>query len=135
MFYYALKAVVYPMAPVFDMQVGLQPLHHATQSVTFCMHLLYPQPKHANCDRCTSRMQANDGAGALTPFCTMALKRIFLMSDQDKARPLRQCPAMSLPALTGRRPPISIAVAALPHRGHRGTLLTRAAGGRTSVLV
>ncbi|CAK0731768.1 hypothetical protein CVIRNUC_000040 [Coccomyxa viridis] len=46
-FYYALKAVVYPMAPVFD-------------------------------------MQANDGAGALTPFCTMALKRIFLMSDQDK---------------------------------------------------
>ena len=29
-FYYALKAVVYPMAPVFDMQVGLQPSHHAT---------------------------------------------------------------------------------------------------------
>ena len=49
-FYYALKAVVYPMAPVFD-------------------------------------MQANDGAGALTPFCTMALKRVFLMSDLDKARP------------------------------------------------
>ena len=37
-------------------------------------------------------MQANDGAGALTPFCTMALKRIFLMSDQDKARPLKTVP-------------------------------------------
>ena len=49
-FYYALKAVVYPMAPVFDMQVGLQPSHHATHSVTLCMHLLYPQPKHASCD-------------------------------------------------------------------------------------
>ena len=36
-FYYALKAVVYPMAPVFDMQVGLQPSHHATHSVMFCM--------------------------------------------------------------------------------------------------
>ena len=54
-FYYALKAVVYPMAPVFD-------------------------------------MQANDGAGALTPFCTMALKRIFLMSDLDKARPPQTVP-------------------------------------------
>jgi len=47
-FYYALKAVVYPMAPVFD-------------------------------------LQANDGIGALTPFCVKALKRIFLMSDLDKA--------------------------------------------------
>ena len=47
-FYYALKAVVYPMAPVFD-------------------------------------LQANDGVGALTPFCVKALKRIFLMSDLDKA--------------------------------------------------
>lgn len=54
-FYYALKAVVYPMAPVFDMQAG-------------------------------------DGAGALTPFCTMALKRVFLMSDLDKARPPQTVP-------------------------------------------
>ena len=42
-FYYALKAVVYPMAPVFDMQVGLQPLHHATHRMTLCRHLLQPQ--------------------------------------------------------------------------------------------
>lgn len=47
MFYYALKAVVYPMGPVFD-------------------------------------LQANEGVGALTPFCIKALKRIFLMSDKDK---------------------------------------------------
>ena len=47
-FYYALKAVVYPMAPVFN-------------------------------------LQANDGIGALTPLCVKALKRIFLMSDLDKA--------------------------------------------------
>ena len=57
MFYYALKAVVYPMAPVFD-------------------------------------LQANDGRGALTPYCVKALKRIFLMSDQDKARPLTACSAI-----------------------------------------
>ena len=31
-------------------------------------------------------LQANDGIGALTPLCVKALKRIFLMSDLDKAR-------------------------------------------------
>ncbi len=50
-FYYALKAVVYPMAPVFN-------------------------------------LQANDGIGTLTPLCVKALKRIFLMSDLDKASTL-----------------------------------------------
>ena len=50
-FYYALKAVVYPMAPVFN-------------------------------------LQANDGIGALTPLCVKALKRVFLMSDLDKASAL-----------------------------------------------
>ena len=85
-FYYALKAVVYPMAPVFD-------------------------------------MQANDGAGALTPFCTMALKRIFLMSDLDKARPLRQRLFMLLPALHGHKPPSSIISAVLPYQGQTSSFL------------
>ena len=53
-FYYALKAVVYPMAPVFN-------------------------------------LQANDGIGALTPLCVKALKRIFLMSDLDKASTFAPC--------------------------------------------
>ena len=56
-FYYALKAVVYPMAPVFN-------------------------------------LQANDGIGALTPLCVKALKRIFLMSDLDKAS-ITRSPAMA----------------------------------------
>ena len=61
-FYYALKAVVYPMAPVFN-------------------------------------LQANDGIGALTPLCVKALKRVFLMSDLDKASPRGSCSAEGAPLL------------------------------------
>ena len=57
-FYHALKAVMYPMAPVCN-------------------------------------LQANNGIGALTPLCVKVLKRIFLMSNLDKARPLGPCSAKS----------------------------------------
>lgn len=46
-FYWALKTVIYPVAPVFD-------------------------------------PHGDGGAGALKPLCIRALKRVFLMNDQDK---------------------------------------------------